>query len=189
MLTQDVRCYEEYGARLGSLPLTIGLMRFNIGDSFVVSGNEPDMPSASPPFRACHAAGEEWRQKFILLTRGICTYSPASSARAMQLYPDFVTNDRIQGELQVVSRHGVLVTRSYETKHGARLASWQAGKLMPGHEAWAAGVVGAAFVASGTRRTWTKSPVHDISLHASSLPIQQRRKPGDEWKALPRLGY
>lgn len=28
----------------------MGLMKFNIGERFVVSGNEPEMPWSSPPF-------------------------------------------------------------------------------------------------------------------------------------------
>ena len=129
MFTQDVRCYEEYGARLGSSPLAIGRMRFNIGGRFVVSGNEPDMPSMSPTISPGRFATPPVRSvsKVYSTYKTHSKYSLASSARAMQLNPGFVIDDRIQGELQVVSRRGVLVTHSMKPRHGVELASWQAG--------------------------------------------------------------
>lgn len=103
----------EMGEQSG--PLTIKLMKFNIGEGNASwqSGNEPDMPISNPAVAShgCQAAGRKGRQARLSHLHAVfCRvhlHLPARVLCTAELNLGFVTDDKITGELQVVSPRGV----------------------------------------------------------------------------------
>lgn len=96
-------------------PLTIKFMKFNIGEGNASwqSGNEPNMPISIPAVAShgCQAAGRKGRQtRLSHLHAAFCRVHlrlPAQVLCTAELNLGFVTDDKITGELQVVSPRGV----------------------------------------------------------------------------------